>query len=153
MADEQESERTEEPTPERRRKAREEGQFPRGKDAGNTLGGVAVLVVLSALGTDILATLRKFAVPSYSEPYELLSGDPRALLHGVATTLVVLIFPMVVAAALGALAIGIAEAGFHPDMKLVAPKWERLDPLPKLQQMFMVQEMGVDILLQLARVS
>lgn len=153
MADEQESERTEEPTPDRRRKAREDGQFPRGKDAGNTVAGVAVLITLAALGKSSLDTLRKFAVHCYSEPYELVRGDPRELLHAVATTIGVIIFPMVAAAALGGLAIGIAEAGFHPNMKLAAPKWERLDPLPKLKQMFMLQEMGVDIVLQLLRVA
>lgn len=151
--DDSESERTEEPTPERRRKAREEGQFPRGRDAGNTVAGIAVLLVLSALGKDAVALLEKFAVHCLSEPYELLSGDPRALFHGLATTLLVLVFPCAFAAALGALAIGIAEAGFHPNMNLVAPKWDRLDPLPKLQQMFKLQETGVDIVLQLARVA
>jgi flagellar biosynthetic protein FlhB len=153
MADDSESERTEEPTPERRRKAREEGQFPRGRDAGNTIAGIAVLLVLSALGKDGVALLEKFAVHCLSEPYELLSGDPRALFHGLATTIGLLVFPCALAAALGALAIGIAEAGFHPNMDLVAPKWDRLDPLPKLQQMFKLQETGVDIVLQLARVA
>ncbi|HEU4576670.1 MAG TPA: EscU/YscU/HrcU family type III secretion system export apparatus switch protein [Polyangiaceae bacterium] len=153
MADDSESERTEEPTPERRRKAREEGQFPRGRDAGNTIAGIAVLLVLSALGKDSLALLEKFAIHCLSEPYQLLSGDPRALFHGLATTIALLVFPCALAAALGALAIGIAEAGFHPNMNLVAPKWDRLDPLPKLQQMFKLQETGVDIVLQLARVA
>jgi len=153
MADDSETERTEEPTPERRRKAREEGQFPRGRDAGNTLAGIAVLLVMSALGKNSVILLEKFAVHCLSEPYELVSGDPRALFHALATTLSVLVFPCAFAAALGALAIGIAEAGFHPNMGLVAPKWDRLDPLPKLQQMFKLQETGVDILMQLARVA
>jgi len=152
MAEDNESERTEEPTPDRRRKAREEGQFPRGKDAGNTLAGVAVLVTLAALGKTSLRTLNEFAVRCYSEPYQLLRGDPSELLQAVATTIGVIIFPVVAAAALGALAIGIAEAGFQPNMSLVAPKWDRLDPLPKLKQMFALKEMGVDIALQLTRV-
>src|SRR6476620_6739433 len=136
MADDSETERTEEPNPERRRKAREDGQFPRGRDAGNTLAGIAVLLVMSALGKNSVILLEKFAVHCLSEPYELVSGDPRSLFHALATTLSVLVFPCAFAAALGALAIGIAEAGFHPNMGLVAPKWDRLDPLPKLQQMF-----------------
>jgi len=77
MADDSETERTEEPTPERRRKAREEGQFPRGRDAGNTLAGIAVLLVMSALGKNSVILLEKFAVHCLSEPYELVSGDPR----------------------------------------------------------------------------
>ena len=150
---EQDSERTEEPTPERRRKARDEGQFARGKDAGNTLAGVAVLVTMSLLGENTLGVVHKFALRCFSEPYELLRGDPRALLHALAGVLGVIIMPLAVAAALGALAVGISEAGFHPNMKLVAPKWDRLDPLPRLKQMFMLQETGVDVALQLGRVA
>jgi flagellar biosynthesis protein FlhB len=150
---EQESERTEEPTPERRRKARDDGQFARGKDAGNTLAGVAVLLTMSALGEHTLEVAHQFALRCFSEPYELLRGDPRALLHALASVLGVVILPLAVAAAIGALAVGVAEAGFHPNMKLAAPKWDRLDPLPRLKQMFMLQETGVDVALQLGRVA
>jgi len=108
---------------------------------------------MSALGESTLALVHRFALRCYSEPYELLRGDPRALLHSLATVLGVIIFPLAVAAALGALAVGIAEAGFHPNMKLVEPKWDRLDPLPRLRQMFMLQETGVDVALQLGRVA
>lgn len=153
MADDSESERTEEPTPERRKKAREEGQFPRGKDAGNTLAGLAVLVTLAALGPDAMRMLHQFSLRCFTDPYDLTRGDPRALLHAVATTLGLFVFPVVVAAALGALAIGIAEAGYHPNMTLAEPKWERLNPLPKLKQMFALQETGVDVVLQLGRVG
>jgi flagellar biosynthetic protein FlhB len=60
--------------------------------------------------------------------------------------------PLAAAAALGAIAIGVSEAGFHPNLQLVAPNWERLDPLPKLRQMFALQDMAIDITLQLSRV-
>ena len=51
-----------------------------------------------------------------------------------------IVLPVALSATLGGLAVGVAEAGFHPNMDLVAPKWERLNPLPKLKQMFMLQE-------------
>jgi flagellar biosynthetic protein FlhB len=63
-----------------------------------------------------------------------------------------IVLPIAAAAALGGLALGVAEAGYHPNMELVAPKWNRLDPLPRLKQMFMLQETAVDVTLQLARV-
>ena len=44
------TERTEEPTPERRKKARDEGQFPRAKDAGNIIASVVVMLTLAAIG-------------------------------------------------------------------------------------------------------
>jgi flagellar biosynthesis protein FlhB len=149
---ESDSERTEEPSPERRRKAREEGQFARGKDAGNTVAGVLVLCTLAALGDDIVKVQGDFAARCFGQPYDLIRGDPKALLHAVASTVMTIVFPVAGAAALGALVLGVAEAGYHPNFELAAPKWERLNPLPKLKQMFMFHEMLVDVLLQLARV-
>jgi len=149
---ESDSERTEEPTPERRRKAREEGQFPRAKDAGNIAASVLVMLTLAGLSDSITRELVNFTSRCFSEPYELLRGDPRAVLHNVAAVSALIILPVAAAAALGAMALGVAEAGYHPNMELAAPKWSRLDPLPKLKQMFMLQETAVDIVLQLARV-
>jgi flagellar biosynthesis protein FlhB len=83
MADD-DTERTEEPTPERRRKAREEGQFPRAKDAGNIVASVLVMLTLAGLGESITRKLADFTLRCFSEPYELLRGDPRAVFHNVA---------------------------------------------------------------------
>ncbi len=146
------TERTEEATPERRRKAREEGQFPRAKDAGNIVASVLVMLTLAGLGESITRKLADFTLRCFSQPYELLRGDPRAVFHNVAAVVGLIVLPVAAAAALGALALGIAEAGYHPNMDLAAPKWSRLDPLPKLKQMFMLQETAADITIQLARV-
>jgi len=146
------TERTEEPTPERRRKAREEGQFPRAKDAGNIVASVLVMLVLAGFGDGMSRELHQFTWRCLSEPYDLLRGDPTALFHTVSAVVAMLVLPVAAAAALGALALGVAEAGYHPNMDLAAPKWERLNPLPRLQQMFMLQETAIDITLQLARV-
>jgi flagellar biosynthesis protein FlhB len=146
------SERTEEPTPERRRKAREEGQFPRAKDAGNIVASVLVMLTIAGLGNSMTTEMRDFASRCFSQPYDLLRGDPMAVFHNVAAVAALIVLPVAAAAALGALALGVAEAGYHPNMELVAPKWDRLDPLPRLKQMFMLQETAVDITLQLARV-
>src|SRR5688572_9465890 len=151
MAD-NDTERTEEPTPDKRRKAREEGQFPRAKDAGNIVASVLVMLTVAALGKTITEQIQSFTARCFSEPYELLRGDPRALFHNIAAITAMLVLPVAAAAALGALALGIAEAGYHPNMDLAAPKWNRLDPLPKLKQMFMLQETAVDVTLQLAKV-
>ena len=146
------TERTEEPTPERRRKAREDGQFPRAKDAGNIVASVLVMLVLAGFGESMSRELHAFTSRCLAQPYDLLRGDPTALFHAVSAVVALLVLPISAAAALGALALGVAEAGYHPNMDLVAPKWERLNPLPKLQQMFMLQETAIDITLQLARV-
>ena len=151
MAD-NDTERTEEPTPERRRKAREEGQFPRAKDAGNIVASVLVMLMLAGFGDSMSRELSQFTSRCLSEPYDLLRGDPTAVFHAVAALAAMIVLPIAAAAALGGIALGVAEAGYHPNMDLAAPKWERLDPLPRLRQMFMLQETAVDVTMQLARV-
>jgi flagellar biosynthetic protein FlhB len=151
MADDQE--KTEEATPERRKKAREEGQFPRGKDAGNTAGSVLVLLVLIGFSDRMRQTLVDFCWQCFHEPYFLLRGDVSMLVNMTSVVLVVLIVPFAVAAALGATAAGVAEAGFHPNIDLAAPKWNRLEPLGKLKQMFSPQAAAVNISIQLLRVA
>lgn len=150
MADDQE--KTEEPTPERRKKARDDGQFARGKDAGNTVASIAVLLVLTSTGDTMMEEVRVFSVRCLARPYELIREDPAALLQGISDVLLSMVFPISASAALGALALGVSEAGFHPNFKLAAPKWSRLDPLPKLKQMFMPHEALMNVSMQLLRV-
>lgn len=150
MAEDQE--KTEEATPERRKKAREEGQFARGKDAGNTAGSILVLLVLVGFSDHLRQTLVDFCWQCFHEPYFLIRGDATMLVNLTSIVLVALTVPFAAAAALGASAAGVAEAGFHPNLDLAAPKWNRLEPLGKLKQMFSPQAAAVNILIQLLRV-
>ncbi len=150
MADDQE--KTEEATPERRKKARDEGQFPRGKDAGNTAGSIMVLLTVVAFGDFFRAEIGSFAWLCFHESDFLIRGNISDLLGHLVRVLFFVIAPLSLAAALGAFAVGVAEAGFHPNMDLIAPKWSRLDPLSKLKQMFSPQQATVNVALQLGRV-
>ena len=61
------SDKTEDATPERRRKAREEGQFPRAKDTGALAATIAILVTVSAMGGGFWDMLRAFTRRCFSE--------------------------------------------------------------------------------------
>lgn len=150
MADDQE--KTEEATPERRKKAREEGQFARGKDAGNTLGSLCVLLVLVAFSDHASQLIADFSWQCFHEPYFLINGDFTALVRLTGIVLAALILPFAFSAALGAFAAGVAEAGYQPRLELAGVKWNRLAPLGKLKQMFSPKDAAINISLQLARV-
>ncbi len=152
MEDTDEDSKTEEATPERRRKAREEGQFARSKDAGAVAAAVAAMVCMAALSTVYAGALREFTVQFLTEPFDLVRGDPRVVLGRVGSTLMVLALPAAVAAAIAGVAAGILEAGWHPNLGLAAPKWSRLDPISKLGQLFSPRQTAVNIALSLARV-
>src|SRR5690606_41100138 len=55
VSDTDPSDKTEEATPERRRKARDEGQFPRSKDAGAVAASAAVLLCLLGMAPAIVS--------------------------------------------------------------------------------------------------
>lgn len=150
MAEDQE--KTEEATPEKRKKARDEGQFARGKDAGNTAGSILVLLALVGFSDRLRGTLADFCWQCFHEPYFLIRGDTTMLLNLTGIVVLVMTVPFAVASAIGASAAGVAEAGFHPNLDLASLKWERLEPLGKLKQMFSPQQAAVTISIQILRV-
>lgn len=147
------NEKTEEPTPDRLRKAREEGQFPRSKDAGPTAGSIAVLVCLAGMGPSFCDSLKELSVRSFTDSMNLMRGDPRAIGLLVGPPLLHIVLPTALAGVIVSCAVGFAEAGYQPNMELVAPKWNRLNPMSKLGNMFSPKEMASNIALLLLRVA
>ena len=72
------SDKTEKATPERRRQAREKGDFPKARDAGGVGAALAVLLALVAGGTSAGTKLRAFAQHCFSEPFDLGRSEIRA---------------------------------------------------------------------------
>jgi flagellar biosynthesis protein FlhB len=149
----EDTEKTEDATPERRRKAREEGQFPRAKDTGSVAATFAVLLVLGAFGTQLGALLTGFLTDCLRHPTALLHGDLRTVGGQLMTTLGLVTLPLAMAAAIAAIAAGVLEAGFEPRLELAAPKWSRLDPTSKIGQMFSPKTTMTNLLLTLGRVG
>jgi flagellar biosynthesis protein FlhB len=147
------TEKTESATPERRKKAREEGQFPRAKDAGATVGTVGILVCLAGMAPTMLETLRTLAMRSFADPGAIMRGDPRAIAGMVFPALIKLCLPTAAVGMIVAVSIGFAEAGYHPNLDLASPKWSRLDPISRLGSMFSPKEMASNISLMLLRVA
>jgi len=146
-------ERTEEPTPEKRRRARQEGQFPRSRDGAAIATSVAVLIVLLVLGKGQLATLHNFAVRCFTGGVGFDVGNASQIVDETGTTVLWLVMPTAAAAVVGALSVGFLEAGFHPNLTLAAPKWERLNPVSKLKQLFSPGQGSVTVALSLMRVA
>ncbi len=124
------SDKTEQPTPKRLRRAREQGDSPRSAALTQAVGFVAALAVapaaMSALAFQAAALLRS-AIEQPSRPM-----TPSEM----ATSVTLLSAPLLVAAALGsALASGVQTGGVMAPSKL-APNLERLNPWHGLKQLF-----------------
>lgn len=147
------NERTEEPTPERRKKAREDGQFARARDTTAVAATLAVLLVLNGIWSDLVGTIRDFCLRCFHEPLLLVRGDMTSVIEQTLKVLVMACLPVALFACAAGMAAGFAEAGFHPNFETLQPKFERLEPLGKLQKLFSPKEGLVNILLSLLRVG
>lgn len=153
MAGDDDNEKTEEPTPERRNKAREDGQFARARDTGAVAATVAVLVSMLGIWGDLVGTMREFCLQCFHEPLMLVRGDMTTVMEQTVKVLVVACMPIAAFACLAGMAAGFAEAGFHPNFDTLQPKFERLEPLGKLQKLFSPKEGAVNTVLSLLRVG
>jgi flagellar biosynthetic protein FlhB len=149
----EDTEKTEDATPERRRKAREEGQFPRARDSGAVVGTIAVLLTIGGLGASFWGLLRTFTRRCFSEGLAFRGAGLEYLGRELLSVLAAATLPVAAAAAVGGILAGIAEAGFHPNFDLAAPKFERLDPIAKLGQMLSPKAALANIALSLMRVA
>ena len=150
MSEESDSEKTEEATPERRRQAREEGQFPRARDTGAMAASTAVLALLALTGVEIATRLRDLTTHCFSQVHNLHQNGAAYAGGFAARTLLWFTAPAVLVAMVAGTAAGFAEAGWDPKVEL---KWERLEPLSKLQQLVSPKAAAMNTVLALGRVA
>lgn len=136
-------ERTEEATPRRLQKAREEGQIPRSKELATCAVLLVGIIVLGAAG-DGLATALAAIVRSGLDIEREAMFDPAAMLNrlgaAMLTALRVLILPfaaLAVAAIVGPIALG----GFNWSSKALAPKLDRISPLAGLKRIWSMRSL------------
>lgn len=153
MSDESEGDKTQEATPERRRQAREEGQFPRAKDTGAVAASMALLLGLSVFGDTFAAEVRDFALRCFRDTSAVANAGFDVIGHQAALTLVGIIGPITAITAVAGVAAGIWEAGFQPNLDLALPKFERLDPISRLGQLFSPKASVASTALSLGRVA
>lgn len=148
------ADKTEKATAQRRSKAREQGDFPKARDAGGVAAALAVLLALGAMGPSAALELWAFSIRCFSDPLDLVGNDPSPVVIRAVAVLASLAVPGAVCAAIAAVAIGFAQAGFHPNIDLAMPKPERLlDPLGKLKEMFAPTKALFELAQSIVRVS
>ena len=148
MADEDESQRTEEPTARRLSRAHEEGQYPASSEATGAavvLGAVAMLVYMGGawfhqIAQDFSAGF-SFDRKTLDTPF-LLPGVFASQLTNGLLMLVPLMLLIAVFAILGSGVTG----GYHFSIAAIAPKFSKLNPWSGIQRMF-----GTEALVQLIK--
>lgn len=153
MSESEQGERTEEATEEKQRHARDEGQFARSKDGGAVAASAAVLLCLLALGSTDVAIIKDFALFCFSSPTALIGGSITPIAQRLGGVILAVVVPICVAAAAGGASIGLVESGLLFRMELLGPKFERLNPISKIGQLFSPKQGFFNVLSALLRVT
>jgi len=144
MADEDSAqEKTEEATPRRVEKAREEGQIPRSRDLTTSAVLISGLIGLISFGgyaaNRLLAILQFNFALSREKIFDTQSmfAQLAASFFDALLALIPLFAVLVVAAIAGPIALG----GFLFSSKSIMPKFSRMDPIAGLKRMFSVKSL------------
>lgn len=148
-------ERTEKPTPRRRKEARKDGQVPRSQDVGAwasvlvfaMLAGPLVRTELEAIAGIMARSLRLLEQPETSRALELL-GD--AMTHAL-MVLVVLGSGVLLVGVAGA----VSQGGFYIAARAMKPSFAKLNPLQGAKRIFGLQALwqGVNVLVKASVVA
>jgi flagellar biosynthetic protein FlhB len=145
-------ERSFDPTPKRREDFRKQGRFGRARDAGPVAATFAALAVL--VGS------REAAGHALSVLFARSHGDIGAFTRGetepfraAMLALSALVMPVAIAAALGGIVAGVAQAGFHIELDLLTPNFDKFDPIGKLGELFSFKRGGVELMVSLVRIG
>ena len=130
--------KTEQATPRRRQKAREHGQVARSRELSSALAGFAGLMVALWLAENSLNSwriaLRQWTEVAWASDFDLASRVPA----GAALLALRWSLPPLAVAWAAAVGISLAQGGFVFAGEALVPKFDRLSPASRLQQMFSV---------------
>jgi flagellar biosynthetic protein FlhB len=129
-------ERTEDPTPQRLKKARREGQIPRTQELGTWVGAAAASFLLPVLVRNAFDQVGRMFVQ-----VGLVVDDPAvekvtALFGQALSTFVTVSLPMAVALMVVGIAASAAQGGVHVTGKPMKPTLKKLNPFPGMKRMF-----------------
>ena len=126
MADPKRDQKTEQPTPRRKKKLRSEGQIARSPDVGSAiaLGGLYLTFrfLLPAMGNRLGAFTSSFLGSLASAPSRAVVGE------SIAPTIFAVLLPPIAVSVVLALVAGFGQTGGVISMKALKPKWNRLSP-------------------------
>ena len=145
-------EKTEAPTPDRLRKAREQGQIARSQDLTTGLLMAAAIGLLGAQAPGAVARLESATRAAFEAAlsFDAAGGATEGELLGAAAEVVksgvLVIAPILLGLALAALAFTFAQVGAVVTAEPLVPKLERMNPIQGLQRMFFSLNTWVELL-------
>lgn len=151
MAENDDQERTEQPSEKRLREAREKGDVPRSRDLSGAVVVLAGVAALMSGGQASLLHVQRIYGLGLTYSRDALFSDqlPARVLSLAMHEAMALFWPVAMATVLAALAAPILLGGINFSAEALQPKFERLDPIEGLGRIFAMRglvELGKSLL-------
>lgn len=140
-------------TPKRRADARNKGQFPRARDTTSIAVTVAVLGTMVAYSSQQGRVVHELFLRCHGDVGAISRGDGALITESLPGALWQLAAPPALAAALAGGLAGAWQSGFRLYPEMVGLKFEKFNPLPKLQQMVNPKHAASELVISLLRVG
>lgn len=150
MSEKDKSQQTEEATPRKKEKLREEGQVAKSQDVGSAAVVLGVSLVLFAGGGVFVQGVYAFAHRAFTFGDRL---SPELALRGLLPPLLSALVPVLVVATLAASVAGVAQTRGLFKLSLLAIKPERLNPMPNLKKIVPGKESALELLKQVLKMG
>lgn len=129
-------EKTEKPTPKRRKENRKEGQVPRTQELGGWASMLAVGMALPMLLGRELTALRELMVRALTLGEDATTAKAIILLVDASRHMFIVLVALGSAIMLIGVGSALAQGGFYLATKAVKPKWSKLDPIAGTKRIF-----------------
>jgi flagellar biosynthesis protein FlhB len=131
-------EKTEAPTPRRRREAIEQGNVARSTDLSAAVTLLAVLILLDTFGGRLLGALRDLTEAMLSGEHPVITGgrDLLPMVIEIALRIATATLPLMAGIVVVGVIVNLVQVGLHLNTKKLQPKAESLNPLKGLKKIF-----------------
>jgi flagellar biosynthetic protein FlhB len=146
-------EKSHDPTDHRREEFHKQGRFARSRDLGSLAAMAAAIAALLGLREEISRAIDLLFARTHGDLTALVRGDGSLVWRTAWAALAAVVMPAAIAAALGGIVAGVAQTGIRFDTDMLDFKPERLNPLPRLGEMFSPKKAATETLMALLRVG
>ncbi len=138
MSQNNDQEKTEEPTAHRLEKAKEEGNVPRSTEVSSVMLLVIATVVMMQYGGWMYGHMEQLLETSFTDAGQALSGQETALEYlEMATTYgFIIMAPLLVGLFVVAIVVNVGQTGIVFATKVLEPKGSRMDPIKGFKKIF-----------------
>lgn len=150
MSEQDKEQQTEEATPRKLEKLREEGKIVKSQDVTAAAVLVAAAAVMAAMGEQFARAPQEFTIRALRFTDV---GTPAQALNAMVSVVTSTLLPFVAAAAVAATAVGLAQSRLLFSLKLLEFKPERLNPFPQLKNVLPGKQSLAEIGKQLLKVT